>query len=130
MPSNVLIPSRSSPSPPFISPSKLLRNLTWDFTILIANGDYDAVWKSHCLDKKNLDSYAAAMYSLAVDHWVQDSPLIRDSWCYNTSLDYFRLGGLAKMMDKQRKKAQHASQTSQCCCCFEEPDCSICASVV
>ena len=83
-----------------------------------ANGDHKFVWKKHCEDTKSLEEYASAMCRLAVNHWTRQAPEGRVEWCHKTMSEFFRGGGLERLMGKQRRRLQFAEVESQCCCCF------------
>lgn len=88
-------------------------------TFFKANGDHKKVWDIHCSDKGGLEKYASAMRKLAVNHWTKQSPEGRIEWCYSTVMDFFKGGGLRKLMEKQRRRREFSLDVNACCCCFE-----------
>ncbi|XP_068714696.1 S-adenosylmethionine sensor upstream of mTORC1-like isoform X1 [Montipora foliosa] len=83
------------------------------------NGDYEKVWDSHCANKEALKKYASAMHVLAVNHWAKQSPEGRVEWCHRTAIDFFKRGGLGKLMEKQKRRREFSLDVNACCCCFE-----------
>ena len=95
-----------------------------------ANGDYQRVWEEHCTDKVRLEEYASAMRMLAVNHWTKQAPEGRVEWCYQTATEFFRGGGLKKLMEKQKRKRQFHEDLKECCCCFAREDAKICLATM
>ena len=92
-----------------------------------ADGDYQKVWDQHCADKARLEEYASAMHMLAVNHWTKQAPEGRVEWCYQTATEFFRGGGLRKLMEKQKRKQQFHEDLKECCCCFVTDDTDRCS---
>ena len=85
------------------------------------------MWDQHCADKARLEEYASAMHMLAVNHWTKQAPEGRVEWCYQTATEFFRGGGLRKLMEKQKRKQQFHEDLKECCCCFATDNADRCS---
>lgn len=67
------------------------------------------------------------MHLLAVNHWTNQAPEGRVEWCYQTTTEFFRGGGLWKLMEKQKRKQKFHEDLKECCCCFATGGADICS---
>ncbi|XP_071481116.1 S-adenosylmethionine sensor upstream of mTORC1-like [Diadema antillarum] len=72
-----------------------------------AGGDYEKIWNEHCEDEESLGEYAYAMQHLAQEHWSTKHADDRIKWCRDACRDYFFLGGMKKVLEKDRRRKEH-----------------------
>ncbi|XP_051918111.1 S-adenosylmethionine sensor upstream of mTORC1 isoform X1 [Hippocampus zosterae] len=73
-------------------------------------GDFDKIWREHCEDEQTLSEYAVAMKNLADNHWaVNCEKEGRIDWCHSVCQEYFRDGGMKRMLEKDEKSASFSA---------------------
>ncbi|XP_057693649.1 S-adenosylmethionine sensor upstream of mTORC1 [Corythoichthys intestinalis] len=77
-------------------------------------GDFDKIWREHCEDEQTLSEYAVAMKNLADNHWaVSCEKEGRIDWCRSVCQEYFRDGGMKRMLEKDEKSATFSSAPTE-----------------
>lgn len=66
-------------------------------------GDPKQVWSDLLEDKQSLNEYSHSMHTLAKKHWEKDSAKCRVTWSQNNVQNYFREGGMIKVIKKCEK---------------------------
>lgn len=78
-----------------------------------ADGDYEEIWSQHCKDEVSLGEYACAMQHLAQEHWLTKHPDDRIKWSHQTCMKYFFDGGLAQVLQKDRRKKEFQNKVKK-----------------
>ncbi|KAM9814990.1 S-adenosylmethionine sensor upstream of mTORC1 isoform 2-T2 [Syngnathus typhle] len=77
-------------------------------------GDFDKIWREHCEDEQTLSEYAVAMKNLADNHWaVNCEKEGRIDWCHSVCQEYFRDGGMKRMLEKDEKSASFSAGSTE-----------------
>ncbi|XP_077567270.1 S-adenosylmethionine sensor upstream of mTORC1 [Stigmatopora nigra] len=77
-------------------------------------GDFDKIWREHCEDERTLSEYAVAMKNLADNHWaVSREKEGRIDWCRSVCQEYFRDGGMKRMLEKDQKSVSFSSAPAE-----------------